>query len=147
MRRHYGNLRRLRALRATKFQAQGMCALQETYRHGKASHEGDGCLQILRAEAVTTLQKALDLAASGMPCFPCLPNKRPACVHGFKQATPDADALRGLWRSSPGALIGPGGCAVSVRPGSMACTPRIGELAINAFGGKADIKSLGRHVR
>lgn len=52
------------------------------------------------------LEQALELAANGIPVFPCLANKCPACVHGFKQATTNADELRQLWRASPGVRIG-----------------------------------------
>ena len=52
------------------------------------------------------LEQALDLAAQGIPVFPCLPSKRPACPHGFKQAAAESSAVEKLWKSSPGVLIG-----------------------------------------
>jgi Bifunctional DNA primase/polymerase, N-terminal len=52
------------------------------------------------------LASALDLAARGIPVFPCLPSKAPACPGGFKAATADPAAVRELWRSHPGPLIG-----------------------------------------
>jgi Bifunctional DNA primase/polymerase, N-terminal len=54
----------------------------------------------------TALGEALKLAETGIPCFPCLPSKRPACQHGFKDATSDSVALGHLWQRSPGLLIG-----------------------------------------
>ena len=52
------------------------------------------------------LEQALELIEQGLPCFPCKADKKPACEHSFKQATKDADALRALWRASPGVRIG-----------------------------------------
>lgn len=55
---------------------------------------------------MSTLNHALQLAALGLPCFPCGPSKAPACPGGYKAATTDANALASLWRAHPGNLIG-----------------------------------------
>jgi hypothetical protein len=52
------------------------------------------------------LQAAQELAKSGIPCFPCLPSKAPACPSGFKAATADGDALQSLWVQYPAPLVG-----------------------------------------
>jgi hypothetical protein len=46
--------------------------------------------------------------ATGLPCFPCGPNKRPAIPGpgGHKHATSDPAALCELWRRFPGPLVG-----------------------------------------
>lgn len=52
------------------------------------------------------MKAALDLAERGVPVFPCLGNKRPACPNGFKEATRDPAAVQALFRRYPGSLIG-----------------------------------------
>src|SRR6516164_2343900 len=52
------------------------------------------------------LDSALKLAAAGMPVFPCLLDKRPATVHGFKDASADSAVVCELWRRYPAPLIG-----------------------------------------
>jgi hypothetical protein len=53
-------------------------------------------------EADTAREDALRLAHYSRPAFPYHANKRPACPHGFKDATAD----RELWAKYPGELIG-----------------------------------------
>jgi hypothetical protein len=50
------------------------------------------------------LSAAFELA--GKPAFPCLLDKRPACPHGFKDATADPEKLNDLWQQYPGELVG-----------------------------------------
>ena len=52
------------------------------------------------------MNDALTLGSMGLACFPCTPSKRPACRHGFHDATTDPSDLRGLWARSPGNLVG-----------------------------------------
>jgi hypothetical protein len=42
----------------------------------------------------------------GYAVFPCREDKRPACPHGFKQASKKPDEIAELWRRWPGLLIG-----------------------------------------
>jgi hypothetical protein len=63
------------------------------------------------------LSTLLRFVPDSLPCFPCLASKAPACLGGFKAASTNPDALRGLWRRYPGPLIGvptgePSGVAV-----------------------------------
>jgi len=60
-----------------------------------------------RGEArLSAPQAAEELAAAGVPVFPCGPEKRPTCPHGFKDAVLNPAGVRSLWNSYPGPLIG-----------------------------------------
>jgi Bifunctional DNA primase/polymerase, N-terminal len=48
----------------------------------------------------------LELEGRALPVFPCLANKKPACPHGFYDATSDPAAIAELWRSHWGPLVG-----------------------------------------
>lgn len=49
---------------------------------------------------------ALEMAALGIPTFPCNAEKRPCCKGGFYAATTDTAEMHKLWARSPGPLIG-----------------------------------------
>jgi Bifunctional DNA primase/polymerase, N-terminal/Primase C terminal 1 (PriCT-1) len=49
---------------------------------------------------------ARTLAGQGYAVFPCLPSKRPATPHGFKEAVRDPGAVEELWARHPGVLVG-----------------------------------------
>ena len=61
---------------------------------------------MIAAVITTALSTALVLAAEGLKCFPCSPNKRPATPHGFLEASDDPATLRELWSEHPGELVG-----------------------------------------
>jgi len=54
---------------------------------------------------MTVAAQAIRLATQ-YPVFPCRADKRPACPHGFKDASRDPDCIADLWRRCPGPLIG-----------------------------------------
>ena len=58
------------------------------------------------AEESTRLEQALALAASGVPVFPCGPDKRPLVKKGFHAASTDEAQVRAWWSKWPDALIG-----------------------------------------
>ena len=65
----------------------------------------------MNAVAPVLLNAALELAAAGLPVFPCAANKRP-CIpkdeggDGFKDATTDPDVIRRLFSHAGARLIG-----------------------------------------
>lgn len=60
------------------------------------------------------LRTALKLAARGLHVFPCAPSsKKPACAHGFNDATVDSVAIQAWWRACPDYNIGIATGAVS----------------------------------
>jgi hypothetical protein len=52
------------------------------------------------------LESALELMARGIPVFPVLQNKIPACPHGFKDAATDIVSVKRLWAQYSAPLIG-----------------------------------------
>ena len=53
------------------------------------------------------LAAALELAAKGVPVFPCLPKgKNPLTAHGFKDRTTDPAIIAAWWAANPDANIG-----------------------------------------
>jgi Bifunctional DNA primase/polymerase, N-terminal len=58
------------------------------------------------ATVASALTAACALGSRGFACFPVLQDKRPACPHGFQDATLDRDRLEELWRQFPGQLVG-----------------------------------------
>jgi hypothetical protein len=56
--------------------------------------------------STAAIAEALTFCPYQTPSFPCLADKRPACPHGFKDATADPSQLKELWRQFPGPLVG-----------------------------------------
>ena len=76
----------------------------------------DGRRRTRREVQNPVLTAALDLAANGLPVFPCSDwSKRPTTPNGFKNASTDPEEIRRLWRAHPGGLIGvPTGNAIGL---------------------------------
>lgn len=55
---------------------------------------------------MSTLEKAIKLAARGLPVFFCSRSKRPTLEGGFHNATTNPEQIRFLYEKAPGALIG-----------------------------------------
>jgi hypothetical protein len=55
---------------------------------------------------MSAMRYALELARKGLPVFPVLETKAPACPGGFKSATADAAGVVELWRRHPAPLVG-----------------------------------------
>jgi hypothetical protein len=62
--------------------------------------------QVKAPSVASVLDQALMLAARGLPCFPCGTNKCPTTPHGFLDASADLAAVRNLWATHPGELVG-----------------------------------------
>lgn len=104
-----------------------------------------------KTQAKSSLEQALLLAGSGVPVFPCYPDKTPACVHGCKDATDDPDAVRMLWGSrrkllvaiATGAMSGIDGLDIDPRHGGDAWldanSPRLPHTQIH------ETRSGGQH--
>ena len=52
------------------------------------------------------IEKALAIAARGVPVFPCGQNKAPLAAGGFKSASQDPERIKAWGRKHPGALVG-----------------------------------------
>jgi putative DNA primase/helicase len=65
-------------------------------------------MHLHQSEALpSTLEIALDYAATGWPVFPCNPkDKTPMVATGFKAASSDEEQVRSWWASNPNAMIG-----------------------------------------
>ncbi len=51
--------------------------------------------------------QAIEYALAGIPIFPCEENgKKPACAHGYKDATDDLDQVTAWWTTNPNFNIG-----------------------------------------
>jgi hypothetical protein len=73
------------------------------------------------------LRTALTLASRGIHVFPCVPRgKVPACEHGCKDATINADIIRQWWRTEPTYNVG------------IATGAQSGVFAIDIDGGNAE---------
>lgn len=80
----------------------------------QAESEWDVCVASPRFDAAEACQLAMNLGKNcGYSVFPCCENKRPACPHGFKDGSKEADDIAGLWKRWPGPLIGVATGAVS----------------------------------
>jgi hypothetical protein len=55
--------------------------------------------------SATLLASARDLARAGFAVLPCCTDKRPACAHGWRDATTDSDALARLFGAAAGAAL------------------------------------------
>ncbi len=53
----------------------------------------------------TPLEAALDIAAGGVPVFPCGANKKPLTPHGFKDATCNDEIIQDWWKRWPQANV------------------------------------------
>lgn len=89
---------------------------------------------------IPNVEKALALAAIGVPVFPCNPvTKRPYVEHGFHAATTDVRQIAAWWRQWPSATIGvptgaPSGVWVADADIDKATGAKVGVATLAGFG-------------
>jgi hypothetical protein len=77
--------------------------VRRTHRADRHQARQPGLCRGWSMNHATALQRAVALAAKGVPC---LVDKRPGCPHGFKDASADAATVKQLWQEYSGGLVG-----------------------------------------
>lgn len=102
---------------------------------------------------MSPLKRALGAAALGWHVLPCGADKKPLTMHGLKDATTDADAIRAWWEKHPAALpgvvAGPSGLAIADfdvkdRKDGFAALERLGHSLPTTW--RQDTPSGGAHA-